>query len=327
MNKTLWFAVGWCCLTLRVCGQAVEYKATRQVKGILRVAGSPQMGDLLKIYEVGFRQVQPGVKFEQRLDGTVTAVGAVASGSADVGLLGREIWTEEERAFVEKKGYAPLVIDVATGSYDVPKATFALMVFVSRDNPLTSISVDQLARVFGEGSSRPIETWGELGLKGEWASRPVHRYGFSVSNDKSRIFAQTVFAHGEHWTAGLHEFANDDGIDGGELIVRAVAGDKDGIGISNVHYATASVTALALSPMGHSAPIAATRESVAARMYPLTREVYMVVDKGPSPAVLEFLRYVLSMQGKLAVVKEGNYLPLPDDIAQQELREIGKDKR
>jgi phosphate transport system substrate-binding protein len=327
MKKTLWFALGWCCLTLRVCGQAPEYKATRQVEGILRVAGSPQMGDLLKIYEAGFRQFQPGVEFEQTLDGTVAAVGAIESGNADVGLLGREIWPEEEKAFAEKKGYAPWVIDVATGSYDVPKATFALMVFVSRDNPLTSISTGQLTRIFGEGREKPIETWGEVGLKGEWAARPVHLYGFSVTNDKARIFAQSIFTDGERWTAGLHEFANDDGIDAGELIVRGVAGDKDGIGISNVHYATASVKALALSTMLHPVPIAATRESVAARVYPLTREVYMVLDKRPSPAVVEFLRYVLSMQGQLAVVKEGNYLPLPDDIARQELSEAGKDKK
>jgi len=302
---------------------ATKYAATRQVAGVIRICGSPQMGDLLRLYEAGFREVQPRVRFEDDLKSTVTAVAGVYTGRAEIGLLGREIWPAEEQAFASAEGHGPRVLEVATGSYDVPKATFALMIFVPRANPLASISMEQLRQVFG--SEAPgIHTWGDLGVKGEWAARPVHLHGFSRDNDKARIFSTLVFRGGEGWNSALREFANEagaNGADAGELIVRAVEKDPDGIGISNIHYATPGVRALPVAAGG--AAIAPSKESVANRSYPLSRAVYMVVDgKTASGAVVEFLRFVLSRQGQEAVAREGNYLPLTDEIAAKELRDL-----
>jgi phosphate transport system substrate-binding protein len=218
------------------------------------------------------------------------------------------------------------------GSYDVPKATFALMIFVHRDNPLASLSLEQLARIFSVEASgddqTAIRTWGDLGLTGPWATRPIHLYGFAEENDKSQIFRRLVFTHGERWRDDLRQISNapdSPGADAGDLVIRAVSADLDGIGISNVHYATTQVRAVPLSTPSHPAPIAPTRENVASGLYPLTRAVFMVTRGGAEPAdtpTLEFLRFVLSRQGREAVMQEGNYLPLPQGIAAPELREL-----
>ena len=299
----------------------------------VRVSGSPQMGDLLHRYEEGFHKLQPNVRFQEDLTSTLTAVAGVYTGRADIGLLGREIWPTEMQAFQSVEGRAPQVTEVATGSYDVPKATFALMIFVHRSNPLARLSTDQLARVFGTTPSGsgysvgggPIHTWGELGLRGRWRARPLHLYGFSVENDKAQIFRQLIFKQGARWSCGLREYSSaaaPNAADAGELIVRAVGADPEGIGISNVHYATPEVRAVALSTAQHPAPIQPTRENVASNLYPLTRAVYMVTDWGrttqSSAATLMFLRFVLSAQGKEAVLREGNYLPLTDAVAAEQ---------
>ncbi len=305
-----------------------DYKPVARVSGTINIWGSPQMGDLLRLYEQGFLKLQPGVHFNDKLKSTLTAVAGVYTGRADIGLLGREIWPTEVQAFESVEGYAPTVVDVATGSFDVPKATFALMVFVPKSNPLASLSIDQLDRIFA-ARHKPVRTWGDLGLTGEWASREVHLYGFSVDNDKSKIFSQLVFRKGERWNPMLNEFANaagPDGADAGELIAQAVANDPNAIGISNVHYTTPAVKALAISAHDHKASIQPTRESVADRSYPLTRAVYMVVDNvaahPPRAAVVEFLRYVLSGQGQQAVIQEGNYLPLTPGVALRQLQQL-----
>jgi phosphate transport system substrate-binding protein len=309
------------------------YTAAKQISGTIHICGSPQMGDLLKLYEQGFAKVQPAVHFENDLKSTLTAVSGVYTGRADIGLIGREIWPGEFQTFESIKGHEPTVIDIATGSFDVPKATFALMIFVPKSNPIANLSTEQLERIFaannGASSNSPIRTWGELGLKGEWGARPVHLYGFKVDNDKSQIFRQLIFTKGERWNPALNEFANaagPNGADAGELIVRAVANDPDAIGISNVHYATPNVKALALSTPIQKVPVAPTHENVANRSYPLTRAVYMVIDNDaahlPGEAVIEFLRYVLSRQGEQAVMQEGNYLPLPAKIALRQLRQL-----
>ncbi len=285
------------------------------------------MGDLLKLYEQAFAQLQPAVHFDDSLQSTITAISGVSSGHADIGLLGREIWPTEIQSFASVTNHAPTIIDVATGSYDVPKATFALMIFVPTANPIASLSTAQLARIFGANHS--IRTWGELGLTGDWAARPIHLYGFTTDNDKSQIFSQLIFAPGEHWNPTLHQFANGPApaaTDAGELILQAVASDPGAIGISNVHYATPAVKPLALSTPVYPEPIAPARANVANRTYPLTRAVYMVLDSDiahpATPAVTEFLRYALSRQGQQAVIREGNYLPLPPEVALHELRKL-----
>ena len=318
-------------LTSLAAAQTVElpdYEPAQKVSGTIRVWGSPQMGDLLKLYEQGFSKLQPAVHFDDQLKSTLTAVAGVYTGRAEIGLLGREIWPTEVQAFESIEGHAPTVVDVATGSFDVPKATFALMVFVPKTNPIASLSTEQLDRIFAS-SMRPIRTWGDLGLKGDWATRPVHLYGFSVDNDKAQIFSQLVFRTGERWNPALNEFSNaaaPNGADAGELIVQAVAQDPDAIGISNVHYATPAVKALALSTLDHTTPIAPTHESVADRSYPLTRAVYLVLNgdstRPPNAAVIAFLHYILSRQGQQAVMQEGNYIPLTSEIALKQLRQL-----
>jgi phosphate transport system substrate-binding protein len=308
--------------------ELLPYTTTQPVTGIIRTCGSSQMADLLHLYEEGFHRVQPSVRFEDDLKSTLTAVAGVYTGHADIGLLGREIWPTEIQAFQSAEGHPPLVIDVATGSYDVPKATFALMIFVPKDNPIASLSIDQLEAIFGgTAGTKQIHIWGELGVTGSRTSRPVHLYGFSIDNDKSQIFSQLVFKKDERWNKSLHEFSNAaNGMDAGQLIVNAIASDPDAIGISNVHYASSSVRALALSTVAHPEPIAPTRVTVANRTYPLTRAVYMVLNNdGAQPlsaAVREFLRFVLSRQGQMAVEKEGNYLPLTSVNAATQLRKI-----
>jgi phosphate transport system substrate-binding protein len=299
---------------------APVYNANHQVSGTIRIWGSPQMADLLRNYEDGFHQVQPSVHFEADLKSTITAVAGVYTERADIGLLGRGIWPIEVQAFESIKSHPPIVLDVATGSYDVPKATFALMIFVPRENPLASLSFEQLGRLFG--ATHPFRLWGELGLKGEWAPRPIHLYGFTAENDKSQIFSQLVFKQGERWSSAMHDFGNEGAVDAGQLIVNAVAHDPDGIAISNVHYAVPEVREIPLRSSS-GAPIEPTKDNVRSRRYPLTRAVYMVVDRSPghplNEATAEFLRFVLSRQGQAAVAREGNYLPLTDAIAVRQL--------
>lgn len=308
--------------------QLPDYKPAQKVSGTIHIWGSPQMGDLLHLYEKGFNSLQPDVRFQDDLRSTITAVAGVYTGRADIGLLGREIWPTEVQAFQSIEGHPPTVIDVATGSFDVPKATFALMIFVPKANPIASLSMQQLEAVFAASKSS-VHTWGELGLHGEWANRPIHLYGFSVDNDKSMIFSQLVFHNGERWSAALHESSNGSGAhpaDAGELILRSVADDPDAIGISNVYYATPALKALSIAATPQTSPVIPTKETIANRSYPLTRSVFMVIDSDAahpaSAAVTEFLQYILSRQGQQAVVHEGNYLPLTPTVAASQLNRL-----
>jgi phosphate transport system substrate-binding protein len=220
-------------------------------------------------------------------------------------------------------GGDPVEVEVATGSVDVPKATFALGIFVNKQNPLTQITFAQLESIFRADATHPAWQWGALGLAGDWASQPVHTYGFDLENDKSIFFAHVVM-HGSHrWSANVREFENEGATDAGEAILRALAKDRNGIAISNPHYANPGVKLVAIAVAPGGPFLLPTRETVQARTYPLARSVYLYARRdadGQIPAgVAAFLQYVLSADGQAAVAGEGEYLPLTPQRAQANL--------
>jgi phosphate transport system substrate-binding protein len=69
-----------------------------------------------------------------------------------------------------------------------------------------------------------------------------------------------------------------------------------------------------------------SRENFQNRTYPLTRSIYIYLNRKPGqaldPKVKEFLRYVLSREGQEAVERAGKYLPLTADVAREQLKKL-----
>ena len=167
-----------------------HYQPQQLVSGTIRLwgHGAPVldfMGMLVKSWEEGFAKYQPGVKFEYDMYGTASAMGALYTGKGDIAILGQEIYPFETVAFQKVKHYPPLGIEIATGSVDVRNFDFAIGVFVNTKNPLSQMTLDQIDKIFAwheGGKTANIETWGQLGLKGEWADKPIHPYGWYESD-------------------------------------------------------------------------------------------------------------------------------------------------
>lgn len=319
--------------SISVCAQeSTPYRPEAEVSGTIRSWGSAQMADLMRLWERGFQRYHPAVRFEDKLNGTVSGMGGLYSGVIDLSLMGREIWPAEVLAYEQVTGRPPEGVQVAIGSFDVPTKADALVVFVHRDSPITALSLDQLRRVFGCGSGEKdcALKWRDIGVTGAWADQPIYLYGYKFDNAAAIFFKNTVLQNSE-WRCGIKTFSNQTGkdgkrIDSGELILEALKHDRYGIAISNPHYADPEVRAVALSAASGSPAIAPTREAVASGTYPLSRAVYIFFNRGKeqglSPRVREFLRYVLSTEGQQDVTREGAYLPLPESLRRQQLEKV-----
>jgi phosphate transport system substrate-binding protein len=294
-----------------VCAQAPA--------GVIRVWGSAQMADLAGHWQRGFSRRHPEVKFENHMYGAVSAIAGLYTRVADI-VVSREIWPVERLAFEQVMGYPPTAIEVATGSFDVPTKSDSLEIFVHRDNPLTRLTLAQAEAIFGCDQSAAADAWSDLGLRGDWARQPIHAYAYLSDNAGSRFFRDVALHGAGNWNCRVKEFGNQtaaDGkrIDAGRLILDALAGDRYGIAISNIHYTRPEVKALELAVDARGPFVAPTRENVQKRTYPLTRSVYVFLNRPPNrkadAKVEEFLRYVLSPEGQRDVSAEGVYLPLP----------------
>lgn len=292
---------------------------------------------LVKAWEKGFLRYHPDVKFENRLHGTASAIGALYTGAGDLALMGREIWPFEITAFKEVKGYGPTGIDVVTGSYKTRNRGYSIVVFVHKDNPIQGLTMRQLDSIYSVDRKRggaPVRTWGDLGLGGQWADKPVHRYGFSLARGFADYLEEAVFLGGRRWNPEIRDFADLAGslggaTDGGQRALDAMASDKYGIAFSGALYGNAEVKPIAIALEDGGPFVMPSQETVMDHSYPLTRIITMFVDRAPgkpmAPQLREFLRYILSHDAQEAVLREGGgYLPILAPEAQRELKKLDR---
>jgi phosphate transport system substrate-binding protein len=323
----------------QVAASIPPYRPGAPVTGVIRLWGHgniklPWMMNLVHLWEAGFRRFHPGIVVQYEMHGTSSAVPALYAGRGDLAILGEEILPEAVAAFTRVKGYAPTGIQLLTGSLDVRNFDYAQMFFVHADNPLSGLTLAQLDAIFGAEHRRGpanIRTWGQLGLKGEWADQPIVPYGWRI-DDSFGIYLEGALLEGSHrWNGALHEYAHITQPDGtiydhGQQILDALAKDRYGIAVSNVRYAGPAVKSLALAARAGGPYIPATKETLIDESYPLARIIPAIIDWPPGgsidPKVREFLRYLLSREGQQAVVADGRYLPLAPAVVAAELRKL-----
>src|SRR5882762_138560 len=330
-----------------------HYQPNRKVNGTIRMWGSNYVTDgfLGGYWEAAFRKYQPDVKFDFHMKTTLAAVPALVFGVSDVG-VGRKITFSELEMFQRYTDRDPVEVEVATGSYDVPGWNPGFGIVVHKDNPLTKLTMKQLDGIFGaeraggwEGTSwRPgskrgpeenIRTWGQLGLSGEWADKPINVYGLNLRYHQATEISDTLLKGSDKWNEHLRIYANY--VSAAGKLERGLNEDlaKDRYGIAYIAAPTTNLGGQAARPELKILKVAEkdggpyveyTLETVHDRTYPLYDRIYAYTDrltgKPMDPKVLEFLRFILSQEGQAEVMRDGKYLPLTAAVARAQLKKL-----
>jgi phosphate transport system substrate-binding protein len=291
-----------------------DYKAKGSIEGRLKSVGSDTMNDLMAYWSQDFAVVYPDVRVETEGKGSGTAIPAIIQGTADIGPMSRDITKQESAEFKAKFGYDPTQVKTAIDM---------LAVFVHKDNPIESLSFEQLDAIFSvarkRGYESEIRTWGELGLTGDWAKKPISLYGRDPASGTYVYFKEHVLEKGDYKpTVKL--------LPGSSAVVQGVASDQYGIGYSGIGFKNPNVRAVPLAKSKKSPAVAAESQYAYDGTYPLSRFLQVSVNYKPnstlSPLNSEFLRFVLSKQGQADVIKAG-FLPLPARVAELSLKAVG----
>jgi len=280
-----------------------------------KAAASDVMAALVRRWVAAFNKFQPGIRFDvpPPYAGSLGAKELVKQ-NLDFVFVSRELKPDDITDFQAKFGYAPLSVPISGGSYRVYGALDAVGFIVNRDNPIDHLSFDQLDALLSTTRYRggqQARTWGDLGLTGEWADKPVHVYAIKPWNGFEEFVRQRVLSRpgkrGE-WRTDLN-FA-----DVVFPIAGSVAKDRYALGYTGLAYLNAPVKVIALQKEAGSPAVPATYEAVAGASYPLSRLTYFNINKKPGqrldPAAEEFLRFILSRQGQAVVLEQGTYMPL-----------------
>lgn len=291
-----------------------EYTKASGISGSLSSIGSDTLANLMTLWGEEFKRLYPNVTIQIQAAGSSTAPPALSEGTATLGPMSRQMKSEEIEAFEARHGYKP------TG---IPVAVDALAIYVHKDNPITGLSVPQVDAIFSAtracGHDQDIKTWGDLGVTGELASQSIQLFGRNSVSGTYGYFKEYALCKGD-----FKNSVNEQ--PGSASVVQGVTKSINGIGYSGEGYRTSGVRMLPLSRKTGGDMVEVNAENSLSGKYPLSRYLYVYVNKHPNeplaPLEGEFLRMVLSQTGQTIVVKDG-YIPLPAKIVDKALGLLG----
>jgi len=308
-----------CLAGISTTGRAVEvdsdikpYAKVGGVSGNLNSIGSDTMNNLMTFWAEGFNRLYPNVKVQIEGKGSSTAPPALILGTAQIGPMSRAMKPTEVDNFERRYGYKPTQIRTSLD---------ALAVYVNKDNPIKGLNFSQVDAMFSKtrkgGYREDITTWGKLGLRGDWANRPISLYGRNSASGTYGYFKKKALFKGDYKNSVKEQ-------PGSASVVQGVTEDRYGVGYSGIGYKTSGVRAVPLVKKGNSYKEAVI-ENVLDGSYPLARFLYIYINKKPGkpldPLILEFVKYILSKEGQKVVIKDG-YIPLPASVIEEELGKI-----
>jgi phosphate transport system substrate-binding protein len=291
-----------------------NYRPVESVSGTIKSVGSDSMNNLMAFWTQGFRKFYPNVQVEVEGKGSSTAPPALIAGTANFGPMSREMKSKEIDDFEAGYGYKPTGLKT---SIDM------LAVYVHKDNPIAGLTLRQLDAIFSKnrkgGAAKDIRTWGQLGLRGKWASTAINLYGRNSASGTNGYFKEHALFGGDYKDSVKQ-------LPGSASVVQAIARNPGAIGYSGIGYLTADVRAVALAHDADEEFVPALPRNGYTGDYPLSRHLLIYVNYEPDtpldPLRREFIRYVFSREGQGEVIKDG-YLPVTSKTAAKALASVG----
>ena len=299
--------------TLAIDSALPEYKKVSGVSGNLSSVGSDTLANMMTFWAEEFKRTYPNVNIQIQAAGSSTAPPGLTEATSNLGPMSRKMKSKEIEAFEKRYGYKPTAVRVAID---------ALAVFVHKDNPIKGLRIDQVDAIFSNnrkcGANKNVDRWGDLGLTGTWSGKDVQLYGRNSVSGTYGYFKKKALCKGD-----FKNTVNEQ--PGSASVVQSVSASLNGIGYSGIGYQTSGVRALPLSKKGDNF-VEANMENAVSKKYPLSRFLYVYVNKHPNkplaPMEAEFLKMVLSKSGQKIVDKDG-YIPLPNSVVVKEYKKLG----
>ena len=291
------------------------YQKASGVSGNLSSVGSDTLANLMTLWAEEFKRLYPNVNIQIQAAGSSTAPPALTEGTSNIGPMSRKMKNKELEAFERKFGYKPTAIPVAID---------ALAVYVHKDNPVKGMTIPEVDAIFSAtrkcGARSDISSWGDVGIKGNLGKQKIQIYGRNSVSGTYGYFKKKALCKGDYKNSVNEQ-------PGSASVVQSVSSSINGIGYSGVGYKTSGVKAVPLTKKPGKPYIAATAENALSGKYPLSRFLYVYVNKRPNkplaPLEREFIKMVLSKSGQQVVVKDG-YIPLPKKVVDKQLKKLLK---
>lgn len=293
------------------------YLTKEKLSGEIAIWGSDTLLNMVTYWIEGLKKHHPDINIqcERKCSEFLhqDSLAGLTTGTLQIVPMSRLARPAEIEAFRAAKEYPPTEIRIGLEAH---------CIIVHKDNPLDSLTLEQADAVFSmnrrRGAGNDMRIWGGLGLAGDWSTLPIALYGRNSASATHAFFRDRVLKGGSFKEEIKEQPAS-------ASVVVAVADDKSAIGYVGTGYATPGVKKLRISEKAGAPGVAADPARVLDGSYPLSRWLYLYIDRAPAkavhPIVREFCRYALSREGQ-EVVRKDALIPIPARIAREEAKKL-----
>ena len=265
---------------------------------VIRLTGSDTMVNLNQAWAENYKRAKPEVSVQVAGGGSGVGIAGLIDGILDIAASSREMEPQEIERATKTAGSAPKAFKVGLD---------ALAVYVHEGNPVPSISIEELAEIYGEGGQ--LTKWSQVGVKNAaCTSDEIIRVSRQNNSGTYVYFREAILGRSREFKLGSIDQS------GSKDVVALVSRTPCAIGYSGMAYATAGARALPVSKKKGEPGVPPTLETAANNSYPIARPLYLYTRGTPTPHVQAFIDWALSAPGQ-QVLQDIGYVPVPKTTA------------
>jgi len=258
---------------------------------VLENKGSDTMVNLMQRMSEAYRAVNPSVVIAVTGGGSGTGIKSLIDGTADLANASRQM-KDDEKAAAEANGIHPVETIVA---YD------GLAIYVHKDNPIESLSFDDLKCIFG--SEGTCKTWADLGVTLDCGGTDeIIKVGRQNNSGTYEYFREEVLGKEGKFTSTMDQ-------SGTQQVVDVVGTSKCAIGYGGMGYHTDLARFACLSRAEGEPCTVPSVEAVKAKQYTFSRPLYVYTNGQPQGPVAAYLNWVTGPEAQ-ALALEAGFVPL-----------------
>jgi phosphate transport system substrate-binding protein len=286
----------WCAIALAIATLMFSGGCGRG--NSIKITGSDTMVNLAQAWRERYQDVEPGVSLQVKGGGTGVGLAALCQGRVDIATASRPISDEEIELAKKKTGKAPKEFLVGLD---------ALAIFVHLENPIDSITIPQLAEIYGAGGT--ITKWSDLSVKNDGcADGEIIRVSRQNSSGTYVYFREAVLGKDREYAQGITSLS------GSSDIVALISKTPCAIGYSGMGYRSDNVKMLKVAKQDGQPGVEPTRETATDGTYPISRPLLIYTLGEPTGHVKDLVDWMLSDDGQ-KIVEASGYVRAPKNNA------------
>ncbi len=264
-----------------------------QARELIQNKGSDTLVNVAQAWAEAYPNVNPDVAVAVSGGGSGTGIAAMINGTVDIANASRKM-KGKEVALAEKQGQHP--IEHVVG-YD------ALAVFIHKNNPLTSMSLQQLKDIYGRNPA--ARNWSDIGVTVPGCKDKIVVVSRQNNSGTYAYFKKTVLGKKGKYRQGTLD------MHGSKDVVDLVEKTPCAIGYSGLAYATDHLKMVCIAKEAGGDCVNPSVETASDRSYPIARPLFMYTNGEPVGAIKGYMDWLKSDAGQCILLGKG-YAPIGD---------------